>query len=59
MERKTGDTDIFRTIAAKRYIRDSITERIMGYTEANDIKDIYTHLHDEDIMKEIFDKLVV
>ncbi|GEM_PF-654661 len=49
----------FRTIAAKRGIRDGIAERIMGHAESNDIKDIYTHLHDEDIVKEIIDKWVV
>jgi Phage integrase family. len=49
----------FRTIAAKKGIRDSIAERIMGHAEGNDIKDIYTHLHDEDIVKEMFDKWVV
>ena len=40
----------FRTIAAKKGIRDGIAERI---------KDIYTHLHDEDIVKEMRDKWVV
>lgn len=46
----------FRTIAAKRGIRDSIAERIMGHAEGNDIKDIYTHLHDEDIITEMNNK---
>ena len=32
---------------------------IMGHAEGNDIKDIYTHLHDEDIVKEMRDKWVV
>lgn len=45
----------FRTIAAKRGIRDSIAERIRGYAEGNDIKDFYTHLHDEDIIKEMLE----
>lgn len=49
----------FRTIAAKKGIRDSLAERIMGHAEGNDIKDIYTHLHDEDIVKEMLDKWVV
>ncbi|QIK53134.1 site-specific integrase [Dysgonomonas sp. HDW5B] len=49
----------FRTIAAKRGIRDGIAERIMGHAEGNDIKDIYTHLHDEDIVQEMLDKWVV
>lgn len=49
----------FRTIAAKRGIRDGIAERIMGHAEGNDIKDIYTHLHDEDIIQEMKDKWVV
>lgn len=48
----------FRTIAAKKGIRDGIAERIMGHAEGNDIKDIYTHLHDEDIVKEMRDKWV-
>jgi integrase len=49
----------YRTLAAKKGIRDSIAERIMGHAEGNDIKDIYTHLHDEDIVKEMLDKWVV
>lgn len=49
----------FRTIAAKRGIRDGIAERIMGHAEGNDIKDIYTHLHDEDIVREMRDKWTV
>lgn len=32
----------FRTIAAKRDIRDGIAERIIRHAEGNDIKDIYT-----------------
>ncbi len=31
----------------------------MGHAEGNDIKDIYTHLHDEDIVPETRDKWVV
>lgn len=49
----------FRTLAAKKGIRDGIAERIMGHAEGNDIKDIYTHLHDEDIIQEMKDKWVV
>ena len=49
----------FRTIAAKKGIRDGIAERIMGHAEGNDIKDIYTHLHDEDIVKEMRDKWII
>jgi integrase len=49
----------FRTIAAKRGIRDGIAERIMGHAEGNDIQNIYMHLHDEDIVQEILDKWVV
>ncbi len=49
----------FRTIAARKGIRDGIAERIMGHAEGNDIKDIYTHLHDEDIIKEMVDKWIV
>lgn len=49
----------FRTIAAKKGIRDGIAERIMGHAEGNNIKDIYTHLHDEDIVQEMLDKWVV
>lgn len=48
----------FRTIAAKKGIRDSIAERMMGHAEGNDIKDIYTHLHDEDIVQEMLDKWI-
>lgn len=46
----------FRTIAAQKGIRDSVAERIMGHAESNDIKDIYTHLSNEDIIKEILEK---
>lgn len=49
----------FRTLAAKKGIRDGIAERIMGHAEGNDIKDIYTHLHDGDIVQEMKDKWVV
>lgn len=49
----------FRTLAAKKGIRDGIAERIMGHAEGNDIKDIYTHLHDEDIVQEMLGKWVV
>ncbi len=49
----------FRTIAAKKGIRDSIAERIMGHAEGNDIQNIYMHLSDEDIVKEMLDKWVV
>lgn len=49
----------FRTIAARKGIRDGIAERIMGHAEGNDIKDIYTHLHDEDIVQEMVDKWIV
>lgn len=49
----------FRTLAAKKGIRDGIAERIMGHAEGNDIKDIYTHLHDEDIVQEMRDKWIL
>lgn len=31
----------------------------MGHAEGNDIKDIYTHLHDEDIIQEMLNKWTV
>ncbi|GHT34556.1 hypothetical protein AGMMS49574_22220 [Bacteroidia bacterium] len=49
----------WRTIAAHKGIRDTIAERIMGHAEGNDIKDIYTHPHDEDIVAEMAEKWVV
>lgn len=49
----------FRTIAARKGINDNIAERIMGHAEGNDIKDIYTHLHDEDIIWEMLNKWTV
>lgn len=49
----------FRTLAAKKGIRDGIAERSMGHAEGNDIKDIYTHLHDEDIVQEMRDKWIL
>lgn len=48
----------FRTIAARKGINDGIAERIMGHAEGNEIKDIYIHLHDEDIIKEMIDKWI-
>ncbi|MBF0577568.1 hypothetical protein [Dysgonomonas sp. GY617] len=44
--------------SCKKGIRNGIAERIMGHAEGNDIKDIYTHLHDEDIVQEMKDKWV-
>lgn len=49
----------FRTIAALKGINDGIAERIMGHAEGNEIKDIYIHLHDEDIIKEMISKWIV
>ena len=49
----------FRTIAARKGINDGIAERIMGHAEGNEIKDIYIHLHDEDIIKEMISKWIV
>lgn len=49
----------FRTIAAKKGIREEIAGRIMGHVKSNEIKDIYIHLHDEDIIKEMLDKWIV
>lgn len=48
----------FRTIAARKGIQDNIAERMMGHAEGNDIKDIYTHLHDEDIIREMLNKWI-
>lgn len=48
----------FRTIAARKGILESVAERIMGHAEGNDIKDIYTHLQDEDILIEMIEKWV-
>ncbi|GAB6119101.1 site-specific integrase [Dysgonomonas termitidis] len=49
----------FRTIAAKRGIRDGIAERIMGHAIGNNIQDIYMHLDDEDIVAEMKAKWIV
>lgn len=49
----------FRTIAAKRSISESIADRIMGHVKSNEIKDIYMHLHDEDIIEEMLRKWIV
>lgn len=49
----------FRTLAVNKGIRGEIAERIMGHAVGNDIKDIYTHLHDGDIVMEMRDKWVV
>ncbi len=48
----------FRTIAAKKGIRDAIAERIMGHAAGNSIQDIYMHLEDEDIVAEMKAKWV-
>lgn len=49
----------FRTIAARKGVQEGIAERIMGHAEGNDIKDIYIHLQDEDIIKEMINKWIV
>ncbi len=49
----------FRTLCAKKGIRDGIAERIMGHATGNTIQDIYMHLDDEDIVSEIRDKWIV
>ncbi|BES62845.1 site-specific integrase [Dysgonomonas capnocytophagoides] len=49
----------FRTIAAKKGIRDSIAERIMGHASRDSIQDIYMHLSDEDIVMEMRDRWIV
>ena len=46
----------FRTIAAQKGIQENIAERILGHAEGNDIKDIYIHLRDEDILREMLGK---
>ena len=43
----------FKTIAARKGMQSIIVERIMGHAEGNDIADIYTHLQDEDIIREM------
>lgn len=48
-----------RTIMARKDIKDITAERIMGHAEGNDIKDIYTHLTNEDIIREMLSKWVV
>lgn len=49
----------FRTIAALRGINDTMAERIMGYSEGDAIKNIYTHLADEDLIQEMLNKWIV
>lgn len=48
-----------RTILALKDVRDKTAERMMGHSEGNNIKDIYTHLSDEDIVREMLGKWVV
>lgn len=48
----------FRSLVTKKGIGYIIDERIMGHAEGNDIKNIYTHLHDEDIVREMLDKWI-
>lgn len=48
----------FRTIAAQKGIQENIAERIVGHAEGNDIKDIYIHLQDEDIIREMLTKWI-
>ncbi|MDL2266326.1 tyrosine-type recombinase/integrase [Parabacteroides sp. OttesenSCG-928-G07] len=48
----------FKTITAQRGILEKFAERMMGHTEGNDIKDIYTHLQDEDLIREILTKWI-
>lgn len=46
----------FRTIVANKGIQESFAERMMGHAEGNDIKEIYTHLADEDLVREMLEK---
>jgi len=46
----------FKTIAARKGMQSIIVERIMGHAEGNDIADIYTHLQNEDIIREMLNK---
>lgn len=46
----------FKTIAARKGMQNTIVERIMGHADGNDIADIYTHLQDEDIIREMLNK---
>ncbi len=48
----------FRTIAAQKGIQENIAERILGHADGNDIKDIYIHLRDEDIIQEMLQKWI-
>lgn len=48
----------FKTIATRKGMQSIIVERIMGHAEGNDIADIYTHLQEEDIIREMLNKWV-
>jgi Site-specific recombinase XerD len=48
----------FRTISARKGIQENIAERILGHADGNDIKDIYIHLRDEDIIAEMLKKWI-
>lgn len=49
----------FPTLAAKKGIRDGLLSVSWDMPKEIDIKDIYTHLHDEDIIQEMKDKWIV
>lgn len=48
----------FKTITAQKGILEKFAEKMMGHAEGNDVKDIYTHLQDEDIIREMLAKWV-
>lgn len=49
----------FRTIAARKGIREQVAELIMGHSAKNHIQAIYTHLTDEDLIHEMVSKWIV
>lgn len=49
---------IFRTIAARKGIREQVAELIMGHSSKNHIQAIYTHLTDEDLIQEMAAKWI-
>lgn len=48
----------FRTIAARRGIREQVAELIMGHSAKNHIQAIYTHLTEEDLIQEMLAKWI-
>lgn len=49
----------FKTICIQRGILDAFSKQMMGHSKGKDITELYIHLSDENIIREMLDKWVV